>query len=120
MSDIKNFFDAISAYKDSKPGTQVNAMYDGDVAIAVRTKGGWLVSRQTGAPGIYDEISVDFIDDGGRLLQLATVGRDEEEEHLYDPEDGYQQMHVYAWDGIEEDVKTIQYVTVDESSHWYV
>lgn len=87
--------------------------------LAVRCKGGYLVAYNLSDSGYYSEISVDFVSDDGGVLQLATVGRDENEDHLYEPEPDYQPMHVYAWNGLEEDVQTMQYVTVDNSSYYY-
>ena len=90
----------------------------GNPAIKVGCEGGYLIAFQSGDPGVYDEISVNFVSDDGRLLQLATIGRDEGND-LSDFIREYQPMHVYAYDGIEEVVASTQYVTVDEDSHWY-
>ena len=88
----------------------------GNPAIKVGCEGGYLLAFQNGDPGIYDEIEVNFVSDDGRLIQLATIGRDEEPSEL---EEGYQPMHVYAYDGVEEDVASIQYVTINDDSLWY-
>ena len=89
--------------------------------LAVRCKGGYLVAYNPSDPGYYSEISVDFVSDDGGVLQLATVGRDESSDEdaarRFMPD--YQPMHVYAWNGMEEDVQTVQYVTVDDSSYFY-
>lgn len=88
----------------------------GNPAFKIGCEGGYLLAYQSGDPGIYDEISVNFVSDDGRLVQLATIGRDEEPSEL---EEGYQPMHVYAYDGIEEDVASTQYVTISDKSIWY-
>ena len=98
----------------------------GNPAIKVGCEGGYLLAFQSGDPGIYDEISVNFVSDDGRLIQLATIGRDEDEDYEsngWDVTDsdafGYQPMHVYAYDGIDEDVASTQYVTIGSDSRWY-
>lgn len=91
----------------------------GNPAIKVGCEGGYLLAYQSGDPGIYDEISVNFVSDDDRLIQLAVVGRDEDQD-LSDFIKGYQPMHVYAYDGIEEDVAQDQFVTINDDSRWYV
>ena len=106
--------------KDYELGT-VKVLSEGNPALMVRTKGGWLVAQATGDPGVFDEIGIDFVADDGRLLQLAVVGRDEDEvdpDNPYNDPD-YRNMHVYAFDGVHELVVAAQYVTVDDNSHWY-
>lgn len=88
----------------------------GNPAFKVGCEGGYLLAYQSGDPGIYDEISVDFVSDDGRLIQLATIGRDEEPLEL---EKGYQPMHVFTHDGIVDDVAFVQYVTISDKSIWY-
>ena len=66
--------------------------------LMVRCKDGWLVAEQAGDPGLYDEIEVFLMTDDGRT---------------------WQPMHVYAYDGRDDDVAHEQYVTVDEHSDWY-
>lgn len=90
--------------------------------LMVRCKDGWLVAEQAGDPGLYDEIEVYLMTDDGRTLQLAIIGRTEDAESFdwmreVDPE--WQPMHVYAYDGRDDDVAHEQYVTVDEHSDWY-
>ena len=92
----------------------------GNPAFKIGCDGGYLLAYQTGDPGIYDEISVDFVSDDGRLIQLATIGRSEHpSEDMADMIAGYQPMHVYAYDGVEEDVASTQYVTINDDSLWY-
>lgn len=92
----------------------------GRPAIKVGCEGGYLLAFQSGDPGIYDEISVNFVSDEGRLIQIATIGRDEyDSDNISDAFKDYQPMHVYAYDGISEDVETVQYVTINEDSLWY-
>ena len=90
----------------------------GNPAFKVGCEGGYLLAYQTGDPGIYDEISVNFVADDGRLIQLATIGRDEDG-GLEGFIKGYQPMHVYSYDGVEEDVASTQYVTINDDSLWY-
>ena len=95
-----------------------NKWSNGNPAFKVGCEGGYLLAYQTGDPGIYDEISVDFVSDDGKLIQLATIGRDEDSD-LEGFIKGYQPMHVYAYDGVEEDVASTQYVTINDNSLWY-
>ena len=90
----------------------------GNPAIKVGCEGGYLLAFQSGDPSVYDEISINFVSDEGKLIQLATIGRDEDCD-LADFIGGYQPMHVYAYDGIDEDVASTQYVTIGSDSHWY-
>lgn len=89
--------------------------------LMVRCKDGWLVARQFGDPGVYDEIGVYLKTDDGRELQLAIVGRSEDLDEGYWVRDvpDWQPMHVYAYDGRDDDVAHEQYVKVDEHSDWY-
>ena len=89
--------------------------------LMVRCKDGWLVAEQAGDPGLYDEIEVFLMTDDGRTLQLAVIGREDsgEDEFMKDIVPGWQPMHVYAYDGRDDDVAHEQYVTVDEHSDWY-
>ena len=83
---------------------------------------GYLVAHQTGDPGIYDEISVDLVNNNDGVLQLATVGRDEHQEEYSWPmgkPDGYEPMHAYTWDGVHEDVQAENYIHVSDKSFWY-
>ena len=92
------------------------------VNLMVRCKDGWLVAEPSGDPGVYDEIAVYLKTDDGCELQLAVVGRDEQEEtyeYMRRNEPDWQPMHVYAYDGRDDDVAHEQYVTVDEHSDWY-
>lgn len=98
----------------------------GQPAFKVACKGGYLLAYQTGDPGIYDEVSVDFVSDDGRLIQMAVIGRDENEDYESDGWDvadsdafGYQPMHIYCYDGMGEEVASTQYVTISDGSHWY-
>ena len=94
----------------------------GGTELMVRCKDGWLVAEPSGDPGIYDEIAVFLRTDDGRELQLAVVGRDEQEElygYMRQDEPDWQPMHVYTFDGRDDDVSQWQYVKVDEHSCWY-
>ena len=93
-----------------------NKWSNGNPAFKVGCEGGYLLAYQTGDPGIYDEISVDFVADDGRLIQLAVIGRDEDPFAWFD---GYQPMHVYAYNGTNDDVAHDQYVTINDNSLWY-
>lgn len=94
--------------------------YDTCAQLVLKCKGGYLVAYPSGDPGIFDEINVVFVADDGRLLQLAIVGRDEEKgDWRSDEVPDYQPMHVYAFDGVDEEVQSIQYVTVNDNSYWY-
>lgn len=93
----------------------------GQPAFKVTCKGGYLLAYQAGDPGIYDEVQVDFVSDDGRLIQMAVIGRDENEsDSMSDMFKDYQPMHIYCYDGNGEDVASTQYVTINEDSHWYV
>lgn len=85
--------------------------------MMVKCNGGWLIAYQVGDPGIYDEIAVDFVADDGRCLQMVTVGMSEGDEFMSDDED--MAMHVYVWDGMNEELQHSHYVHIDEDSCWY-
>ena len=91
--------------------------------ITVRCGFGRLIAYPTGDPGIFDEIEIDLLTDDGRVLQLACVGVDEENIEGYDglfgPPDGYQPMHAYTWNGIDECVQAENYIEVSDDSFWY-
>lgn len=93
-----------------------NKWSNGNPAFKVGCEGGHLLAYQSGDPGIYDEVSVDFVADDGRLIQLAVIGRDEDPLAWFD---GYQPMHVYAYNGTNDDVAHDQYVTINDDSLWY-
>lgn len=86
---------------------------------------GRLIAYPTGDPGIFDEIEIeiDLLTDDGRVLQLACVGVDEEDldgrDSLYETEEGYQPMHAYTWNCIDEGVQAENYIEVSENSFWY-
>ena len=74
--------------------------------LMVRCKDGWLVAGQEGDPGDYDEIVVYLMTDDGRTLELAVIGRSEDSddyEFMKSIVPDWQPMHVYAYDGREED-----------------
>lgn len=82
--------------------------------MRIRTKHGWLVCYRTGDDGIYDEFSVDLINDDGHTLQMSTTGVTEDVEWP-DRSD----VHIYAYDGMNEDPAHIQPVRVCEESMWW-
>lgn len=102
------------------PNGTVKVINDGNPALMVRCSDGWLVAQRFGDPGVYDEICVYLRADDGRTLTLAIVGREEEltdwgYDHIY----GFEPMHVYSYNGMDDDVAHAQYVKVsDEESCW--
>ena len=83
-------------------------------AMRICTKHGWLVCCRVGDDGIYDEFEVDLVKDDGRVLQLSTTGVTEDYEF-----DDHSDVHVYAYDGMNEDVAHVQAVRVCEESMWW-
>lgn len=93
----------------------------GEPVLRVRCGDGWLIAYPKSDPGYYSEIGIDLVDDNGRCLQLAVVGRDEDPMESPDFLPEYKPMHVYPFNGIDEMVvdDKVTYVTVDEGSYWY-
>ena len=92
-----------------------------DELLKVRCKDGWLVAGYMGDPGEYDEIVVYLEADDGRTLQLAVVGCndcDYEDAFMRSIDPEWEPMHVYAYDGMHDDVAKVQYVKVCEESYW--
>ena len=89
------------------------ALAIGTPSLRIRCEGGWIVASIAGEAGEYDEIAVDFVEDGGSIIQLAVIGRTE------GGTDDPSPMHVYAYDGQNADVAQTTYVTVDENSIRY-
>lgn len=90
--------------------------------LKVRCKGGYIVAEPFGDPGVYDEIVVLHERDDGKTLQLAIVGRTEDGDDcdwIYEVTPDWEPMHVYSYDGRDDDVAHEQYVKVDEQSNWY-
>jgi len=96
-----------------------NVSFNTCAQLVLKCKGGYLVAFPSGDPGIFDEIEVVFVADDGKLLQLAIVGRDEDDDYDGGNTPDYQPVHVYAFDGVHEEVQSTQYVTVNDDSHWY-
>lgn len=98
-----------------------NEWSHGEPCMLVRCTGGWIMSRPQSDPGCYSEFYLDFITEDNRLLQLAVVGRDEGKDDgtMREIEPCWQPMHVYAYDGTDECVKTDSYVTIGDESFWY-
>ena len=93
----------------------------GQPCMMIRCAGGYIMARNHSDRGCYSELFVDFVSDDDRLVQLAVVGRDEcdDEWPVGGRPEGYQPMHVYAYDGTDECVTQTQYVTIGEDSYWY-
>lgn len=123
--EYKNIFEFINDCRGMELGSDTSAfeipgVTDGP-SLVVRCGGGSLIAYAVGDPGLYSEIAVDFVSDDGKAMQLAVIGRDEcDEWDAFPAPEGYQPMHVYAYDGIEEGVQSTQYVTVDAlKGNWY-
>jgi len=106
---------------DVKLGT-VKVIEDGNPALMVRCSDGWLVAQQFGDPDYYNEISVYLKADDGRTLTLAIVGKDESDEDeewskSYIP--AWEPMHVYAYNGVDEEYEHAQYVKVSDEESWW-
>ena len=90
----------------------------GNDYLAVRCDGGWIITFISWDDEDYAEASVDYVTDDLRAMQLSTTGQDR-----YEPftprEPEYRRMHVYAWDGITQQVETVQYVTTDDPNGYY-
>jgi hypothetical protein len=82
--------------------------------MVLETNLGRLVVYPNGDPGIYDEFNIDLVAPDGRILQVACVGVTENDGFDEDPE-----LHVYAWNGRDEDVSTETILDVCDNSHWY-
>ena len=82
----------------------------------VRCGFGWLYAHPTGDPGIYDDVSIDLVNDDGDLLQVCTVTCYEGEGDPRWPAE----LKTLAWGGIDECAVTEQEVTVNDNSYWYV
>lgn len=92
--------------------------------LMVRCSDGWLCAGRFGDPDVYDEICVYLKTDDGRTLTLAIVGKEECDEstarwmrdHI---DQSWEPMHVYSYNGVDDDVAHGQYVRVsDEYSNW--
>lgn len=85
--------------------------------LAVRCDGGWIVTYISWDDEDYAEVGVDYVTDDLRAMQLSVTGQDRGDVTSEDPE--YKPMHVYAYDGLTQQVETVQYVTTDEPGGYY-
>lgn len=81
-------------------------------ALVMKTSLGDLIVYPGGDPGIYDEFSIDLIAPDGRYLQVACVG-------VAEDRNGSPELHVYAWDGLEEFSVSETILDVGDDSYWY-
>jgi hypothetical protein len=81
-------------------------------ALSVQGVGGKVVAYVGCDTDEYAEISIDFIADDGRVMQLAFVGQDHS-----DPD--APKMHAGIWPGTTEDAQYFHEIEVSERSYWY-
>lgn len=85
----------------------------GNKTLSIETALGSLVVYAN-STGVYDEFCIDLIGRDGRILPVAVVGVAEPNDFSDEPE-----LHVYAWNGKDEDVADSTVLTVNENSCWF-